>query len=746
MDTSFTQNRELSWLDFNERVLEEANDENVRLFERLKFFSIFGSNLEEFFMVRVGSLTDLSHLKKKAVDNKSGMTPEEQLSAIMKRCVDLYQKKDQVYEKLVDDLRREEIFIRKVSELDDKDRDFVEYYFDTKIEPILNFQVVDWVRPFPRLQNLSLNVIFALKQEGKKSGKKSGKKDKSEEDGKSYLGLIFVPDKINRYIKISNRTVVLIEDIIKEFGDKVFEKYICEDKYIMSLTRNADISYNDDDYEVDVDFRSYMKDMLRKRKRLHPVRLEVDEELDPELKELLMEKLMLKDENIFVTKSPVRAGFFFKLVGEMPEELKKNFMDPPFEPQNSYMVNPNLPMIGQIEEKDIFLSYPYESMDPIIKLLNEAAEDDSVVSIKITLYRIAEDSKIAQALIKAAENGKEVFVLMELRARFDEDNNILWSSRLEDAGCKIVYGFDNYKCHSKVLLITRIADEKISYITQVATGNYNEDTAKLYTDFSYMTANIEIGMDAKDLFDNIMIGNLDGDYNHLLVSPRSMQEGLDRLINEQIDRQEKYGDGYIRLKMNSISDRILIDKLSEASNKGVKIDMMVRGITCILPGIEGKTENISIYQIVGRFLEHHRIYQFGRGKEAKVYISSADFMTRNIRNRMEVAAPIYDEEIKNRIIWFMDIMFSDDVKIRKLQADATYTKLPNLTNTNAQETLIHNAIARAKEKEEKRVSHAINQTQPKEDVTRVEKNTTNDKKKPKEGFFKRLFRALRKNK
>lgn len=744
MDTSFTQNRELSWLDFNERVLEEANDENVRLFERLKFFSIFGSNLEEFFMVRVGSLTDLSHLKKKAVDNKSGMTPEEQLSAIMERCVDLYAKKDQVYDRLVDDLTTEDIYIKKVSDLDEKDRDFVEYYFDTKIEPILNFQVVDWVRPFPRLQNLSLNVIFTLHQEAKKSSKKSGKKDKAtkeekqDKDERAYLGLIFVPDKINRYIKISNKTIVLIEDIIKEFGDKVFEKYTCTDKYIMSLTRNADISYNDDDYEVDIDFRTYMKDMLKKRKRLHPVRLEVDSEFAPELKNLFMEKLTLKEENIFVTKSPLRAGFFFKLIGEMADDLKEKLLDPPFEPETSYMVNPTKKMIDQIEEKDIFLSYPYESMDPIINLLNEAAVDDSVVSIKITLYRIAKDSKIARALIKAAENGKEVFVLMELRARFDEDNNILWSSRLEDAGCKIVYGFDNYKCHSKVLLITRIANEKISYITQVATGNYNEDTAKLYTDFSYMTSNIEIGIDAKDLFDNIMIGNLDGDYNHLLVSPKSMQEGLDRLIDDQIDRQSKYGDGYIRLKMNSISDRILIDKLSEASNTGVKIDMMVRGITCILPGIEGKTENISIYQIVGRFLEHHRIYQFGRGKEAKVYISSADFMTRNIRNRMEVAVPIYNDEIKTRIMWFMDIMFSDDVKIRKLQADGTYTKLPNLTNSNAQEILIKNAIARAKEKEEKRVSHAINQVPPTEDEIKISKNDSKSIDKPKLCFFARL--------
>lgn len=738
MDTSFTQNRELSWLDFNERVLAEANDPEVNLFERLKFYSISDSNLEEFFMVRVGSLTDLSHLKKKAVDNKSNMTPEDQLDAIMKKCAILYEKKDKVYQRLVYDLEKEDIHIKKVADLDEKDKDFVEYYFDSKIEPILNFQVVDWVRPFPRLQNLSLNVIFSLKYHDRKEGKKN-KKNKS----KSYLGLIYVPDKIDRYIKISTKTIVLLEDIIKEFGEKVFEKYECTDKYTMSLTRNADIPYNDDDYEVDMDFRSYMKDILRRRKRLHPVRLEVDHELDLELKELLMEKLMLKEENIFVTKSPVRAGFIFKLVSTMPDDLKEKYMDKPFSPQKSYMVEDDRPMIDQIEDRDIILSYPYESMDPIIDLLNEAAEDDTVVSIKITLYRIAEDSKVAQALIKAAENGKEVFVLMELRARFDESNNLIWSSRLEDAGCKVVYGFDAYKCHSKVLLITRIEDEKISYISQVATGNYNEDTAKLYTDFSFLTSNIEIGIDAKELFDNIMIGNLEGDYKHLLVSPKSMQEGLDRLINEQIERQEKNKDGYIRLKMNSISDRKLIDKLKEASNKGVKIDMMVRGITCILPGIEGKTENIDIYQIVGRFLEHHRVYQFGKAENCKLYISSADFMTRNIRNRMEVAVPIEDKEIKVRILHFLDIMFADDVKIRKLQSDGSYKKVSESTGKNAQEQLIINAKARAEKAKEEKISKTSSHAIEKIDTERIEEKEKAVKEKNKEKEERSFLGKLR---
>lgn len=690
MDISFTQNRELSWLKFNERVLDEADDKKVELFERLKFFSIFDTNLEEFFMVRVGSLEDLTKFEKKAIDKKSNMTPEEQLDAIMLECKRLYKKKDRVYESIVDDFKKEGISIASVKDLDKKDYETVKYYFDSKIEPILNFQVVDWVRPFPRLPNLSINVIFNLL-----------KKDKN------YFGIIFVPDKIDRYLKVSQTSIVLIEDIIKEFGENVFDNYKCLSKHIISVTRNADISYDDDDYDVDLDYRSYMKDVLRRRKRLQPVRLELNEKIEKEVFDLLLKKLSLRKDRVFVTKSPMRGGFIYDMLEDMPQNLIDKYSYKPFSPQSPCMVDKNKPMIEQIEKKDILLSYPYESMDPVIRLLNEASEDKSVISIKITLYRIAKDSEIAKALIKAAENGKEVFVLMELRARFDENNNIIWSSRLENAGCKIVYGFDSYKCHSKVCLITRIKDEKIAYTSQVATGNYNEKTAKLYTDFSFMTSNYEIGRDVKEVFDNIMIGNLDGDYKHLLVSPRPMQEGLYKLIDEQVQRQKNSGDGYIRLKMNSISDRILIDKLSQASNEGVKIDLLVRGITCILPNIKNRTENIRISQIVGRFLEHHRVYQFGKKDSCKLYISSADFMTRNIRNRMEVACPIYQEDIKKRILDFLDIMFADDVKRRVLNSKGNYEKVQRKKGLIAQEEFIKLARKRASDKSYKKSSKTI---------------------------------------
>ncbi|MBM0046570.1 RNA degradosome polyphosphate kinase [Anaerococcus sp. mt242] len=728
-DISFTQNRELSWLKFDQRVLEEANDRDVPVLERLRFFSIFDTNLEEFFMVRVGSLTDFKNLKKKPIDSKSGMTSDEQLDAILSECVDLYKQKDQVYAQIVDELKVNGINLLKVSELNEKDKKSVEYYFNTKIEPILNFQVVDRVHPFPRLPNLALCLVFSLVAD-------------NDDESKS-VGLIQVPDKIKRYLKINDTTFVFIEDIIKEFGYQVFEGYEVENKSTISLTRNTDISYDDDDYDIDQDFRDYMKGKLKKRKRLHPVRLEIDNELSEQALDFLKSQFDLDRKNIFVTKSLMQAGFLFGLVEDLPENLIAKHTYDPFSPQASAMVDPNSPMMEQINEKDIFLSFPYESMDPVIRLLEEAADDESVVSIKITLYRIAHDSKIAKALIKASENGKDVIVLMELRARFDEDNNILWSSKLEDAGCKILYGFDNYKTHSKICLITKVdQNDNIQYITQVATGNYNEKTAKLYTDFSLMTSSGAIGLDAKDLFDNVMLGNLEGEYKNLMVSPKSMQDGLDKLIDDQIQIQKQGGQGYIRVKLNSISDRILIDKLSEASNEGVKIVMLVRGICCILPGVKNRTENIEIYSIVGRFLEHHRVYQFGQGENAKVYISSADFMTRNIRHRMEVAVPIFDDDIKKRILDFMDLMLSDDVKIRKLLSNGEYTKVQKVNNIDAQAVLVNNAKKRSINAEEKRAVEKVAQKNKRQHENQISEQRKNLKKE--KSYFRRILDIFRK--
>ena len=692
-DISFTQNRELSWLKFNERVLEEAADKSVELFERVKFFSIFDTNFEEFFMVRVGSLTDINDMKKKVIDNKTLMSTQEQIDCIMDESKRLYEKKDSVYEDLKQDLQKENVTICRVNELDDKEKRLVYYYFNSTIAPILSFQIVDRVHPFPQIPNLAIVVLFQLTSQSKNK--------------KQFMGLIQVPDKIKRYVKLSDTKVVLIEDIIREFGQEIFDNYDCTSKYILSVTRNADIEYDDEDLEFDDDYRSYMKKMIKLRKRLRPVRLEINEYPNEETKEFLLKNLNLTEHRMFVTKSPMRCGFLFDLVYDMPKNVIEKYTYEDFSPQESSMISKEKSVMEQVYDKDLFLSFPYESIDPFIRLLNEAAEDESVVSIKITIYRLAKDSEITKALIRAAENGKEVVVLMELRARFDEENNILWSSRLENAGCRIIYGFDHYKCHSKVCLITKIKDEKISYITQVGTGNYNEKTAKLYTDFSHMTTRQKIGEDAKELFDNFLLGKIDGEYKHLMVSPHSMQVGLDKLIDEQIEKAKVSEDGYIRLKMNSISDRKLIDKLSKASCKGVKIDLMVRGICCLVPGIKDKTENINVYQVVGRFLEHHRIYQFGKAENCKLYISSADFMTRNIRKRVEVAVPIYDDYIKHRILNFMDIMFADDTKIRKLNSDKSYSKVENTKNKNAQEILIdiakENSVKRNLQPDDNRV-------------------------------------------
>lgn len=721
---NFTQNRELSWLDFNKRVIEEATDKTVPVLERLKFLSIYDTNLEEFFMVRVGSLTDLSKLKKQAIDNKSNMTPAEQIDAILDKLVPMYEDKDIIYEDLLDDLADVGINIQKVSDLDDKDLDFCQVYFDTKIEPILSFQIIDRVHPLPRLANLSLSIIFDLVR----------KKNKKE-DSEGIIGIIYVPERLNRYVRISDKTYVLLEDIIKVCGARVFEGYKAKNAFVMSLTRNADISFDDDDYDVEEDFRTYMKGKLKKRKRLGPVRVEVDQALSVEDTVFLCNNFGISEKSIFVSKTPFQLGFIFDFIDSLPRQIRNENTYQKFSPMPKVGVDSHKPMIDQIEEKDIILSYPYESMDPLIRLLDEAATDPSVASIKITLYRIAKDSKIAESLIKAVENGKEVIVLMELRARFDEDNNIFWSSRLEEAGCKIIYGFDHYKCHSKVLLITRLVDGEISFITQLATGNYNEKTAKLYTDFSFMTSDQIIGQDAKDLFDNIMIGNLEGDYRKLMVSPKSMQIGLEKHIREEITKALNGEEGYIRLKMNSISDRGLIDLLQEASDAGVKIQMMVRGICCILPGIEKTTENIEVYQIVGRFLEHHRVYQFGKNKP-KVYISSADFMTRNIRNRVEVAAPIEDRDIKKYILDFLDLIFSDDVKLRKLGPDGKYSKVENLNNINSQEELMKKAIQDFKQS----TTYRENKLSNNHKILYASEEEKVGKKTSILGFFKNIFK------
>lgn len=706
-DISFTQNRELSWLLFNERVLEEAQDGRVPLLERLKFLSIFDSNLDEFFMVRVGSLTDLSMLNKRVIDNKSEMDQDEQLAAIMEQVKVLYQKKDYVFKDLRDQCRSRGFYAVESEELTEHEERNLRAYFENTVSPYLSYQIVDLTHPFPRIPNLGIVILYRLR--------------KKESDDGNCIGIIQVPPNLKRAIRLDKNKYILLEKVIEKYGAVLFESYHVEETYTMSLTRNADIAWDDEDYEFAEDYRSHMKKMLKKRKRLMPVRLELDRLPPKDVLDSLLKNLSLDPSRVFVTSSPVRLGYLFDIVEELAPLMGPDSVDAPFEPTPGRDVDEHLSMIEQIEKKDILLSYPYESMDPIIRLLDEAAKDPSVVSIKITLYRIAKNSKVAEKLIEAAENGKDVIVLMELRARFDEENNILWSSNLESAGCRVIYGFNKFKCHSKVLLITRVVDSKPVYTAQIATGNYNEKTAKLYTDFALMTAHQGIGRDVNRLFDNFLIGELNGSYDHLWVSPKSLPEGVEAAIDEEIEKVKNGEEGYVRLKMNSISDRKMIDKLSEASNAGVKVEMLVRGITCIVPKIPERTENISIYSVVGRFLEHHRIYQFGKGEEAKVYISSADFMTRNLRKRVEVACPVLDPAVKKRVLDFMDIMFKDDVKRRELLPSKRYVPVENKENFIAQDYLIKEAeeFSKKERREDKVVAIKSKREKPESFISRL---------------------------
>ena len=709
-DISFTQNRELSWLRFNERVLDEAQDGQVPLLERLKFLSIFDSNLDEFFMVRVGSLTDLSMLHKRVIDNKSMMDQDEQLAAIMEQVRILYQKKDYVYEDLRDQCRAKGYYAIESEEMTEHEEKILRPYFENTVSPYLSYQIVDLTHPFPHIPNLGIVIVYRLRKKG--------------DDDVSCMGIIQVPPNLNRTIRLDNNKYILLEKVIEKYGAGLFESYEVNDSYIMSVTRNADIDWDDEDYEFAEDYRSHMKKMLKKRKRLMPVRLELDRMPPRDLLDMLLAKLSLDESRVFVTQSPVRLGYLFGLVDELAPIMGPESVDPPFEPKNSRYVDEHKPMMAQVEAGDILLSYPYESMDPIIRLLDEAAKDPDVVSIKITLYRIAKNSMVAEKLMEAAENGKDVLVLMELRARFDEENNILWSANLEKAGCRVIYGFNKFKCHSKVLLITRVVGGKPKYMAQIATGNYNEKTAKLYSDFALITAHQGIGRDVNRLFDNFLIGELNGSYDYLWVSPKTLPEGVEAAIDKEIEKVKAGGEGYVRLKMNSISDREMIDKISEASNAGVTVDMMVRGISCIVPKVPERTENLSAYSLVGRFLEHHRIYQFGRGDDAEVYISSADFMTRNLRKRVEVACPILDPVIKGRVLDFMDTMFKDDVKRRELLPSKRYAHVENKENFIAQDYLMEEA-ARFERKEGEGKPAAI----------RSERKETG-------GFFARLMKKL----
>ena len=658
--TSCYDNRELSWLKFNVRVLEEARDSSVPLCERLLFSQIFQSNLDEFFMIRVGSLTDRVLVDDNKEDNKTGMTPKEQLEAIYRRVRELVPIKDETYFDTVKELEKIGVEHVKISSLTPEEEGYLRAYFNSEIRPLISPQVVDKRHPFPFLKNKEIYAVTHLES---KNSVKLG----IIPAGGSFPRIIPLPDK-------SRLRFLLAEDVILHYCGSVFENYRLLDKALIRITRNADINMEEGLYDHEVDLRQVMEELLKKRKKLAPVRLEISGKLGKEAVEYLCRQLELSNEQISQCTAPLDMGFIFSLRNRIEKAHPEMFFEP-VSPRLPATISPNIPMIQQILRRDIMLSYPYESIRPFIRLLNEAGNDPDVISIKITLYRVASNSKIVEALINAAENGKEVFVLVELRARFDEENNIEWSKRLERAGCKVMYGPENLKVHSKLMLITRKNGNELQHITQIGTGNYNEKTSELYTDLSLMTADPEIGEEAGTVFNALSIGNLVENTSHLLVAPLSLQNKIIDFIDGEIASARSGGEGYIGLKLNSLTDKVLIDKLIEASCAGVKIEMVIRGISCLVAGVSGLTENITVRSIVGRYLEHSRIYIFGKGDRQRIYISSADFMTRNTIRRVEVAAPVKSPELRKRVLHIFDIMMRDNVKARIQLPDGTYKRI-----------------------------------------------------------------------
>ena len=676
---SFTQNRELSWLRFNDRVLEEAMDATVPLLERLKFVSIFTSNLDEFFMIRVGSLFDLYHLTPDHEDLKSGMTPYQQLQAIYDSVRPLYQKRENCFFDIVRQLRVQGISYLSFNELSPEDIKFVKHYFKQSIAPILSPQIVDSHHPFPHLQNKVLHVAARLKYKGKET-----------------FGCVAVPSALPAVLYLPGNGVrfIRIVEIIQEYMDHLFPGYTCLERVQICITRNADISPQDDAVDDSGDFRELMQRMLGKRKRLAPVRLEVSSVISPELEAYLCHKISVEHHQIYMSKAPMDLSFAFELSGKLTEARRSILSYPGFTPQPLGSISSQERLLAHVQREDLLLSYPYESINPFLQLIREAANDPTVISIKITIYRLANKAKLVEYLCAAAENGKDVTVLIELRARFDEQHNIDWSERLEEAGCTVIYGFEEYKVHSKICLITRQDHGTIRYITQIGTGNYNEKTAGMYTDLSLITADPEIGQDANEFFKNMLIGNLNGTYHHLLVAPVSLKSTLLNLIDHEI---AKGSEGRILLKLNSVTDVDLMEKLRDASCAGVQITMIVRGICCILPGIPNETENIKVISIVGRFLEHSRVYCFGSGADEKMYISSADFMTRNTQRRVEVACPIRNDKCKNKIRNILHLCLSDNIRARVLQSDGTYRHVIEETAApmDCQQQLMADAIQSA---------------------------------------------------
>ncbi|MGI6221756.1 MAG: polyphosphate kinase 1 [Coriobacteriales bacterium] len=755
----FTQNRELSWLNFNKRVLEIGADPQTPLFEKLKFVSIFQSNLSEFFMIRVGGLHDLASLKKDVIDNKSGMTASEQLDAIYAECVPLEKLRDEVFADVESQLWHHDVRRFAWEGLNPEQRAFVEEYASKLVLPILSPQIIDPRHPFPHLQNGELYVVVQLTipadeedvpEQTKQEKKKKKGKPKVQKSAKQapLLGIIPVPTMVPRIVQLPGEHLdyMLMEEVIRHYAPIVFDMYDAGNAAVISVTRNADINPDDETYDDD-DYRKHMKKILKKRKRLAPVRLVEQGGLAPKLRKYFCKQLDLSEEKVFSITSPIDLSYVFKLEQMLTPDQQRELLYTPYAPIFSRDIDQERSMFDQIRENDILLSYPYDSIDPFLNLLKEASTDPEVISIKITLYRLANVSKVAEYLTTAADNGKDVVILMELRARFDEEANIGWAERFEEAGCTVLYGFEGYKVHTKICQITRRREKGVEFFTQLGTGNYNEKTAAQYTDLCLMTADGDIGFDGVEFFNNMAMGNLDGEYKKMLVAPISLKSSIMQLIDDEMEKVRAGGTGSIILKCNSVTDLDIINKLSEASQAGVQVEMIVRGICCILPGVEGETDNISVTSIVGRLLEHSRIYCFGEGDDMRIYLSSADLMTRNTERRVEIAFPVENASIRERVYNMLQVQLSDNERAQRLSSDGSYARVVAAEGeepVNAQSYFMQEAIQKAVwvQPEMEEVESVVAEETEEEPVAAEPEAPVSPEPK-KKGFFSRIGAAFR---
>lgn len=682
----YMMNRELSWLKFNERVLNEAGNPKVPLAERLTFVSIYQSNLDEFYRVRVGTLMDQMDVSEVVRENKTNMTSEEQVKAIIRATRELEEKKTVIYEQLMGELEPKGIRLINFNKLSAEEGKILEEYFDREIAPYLSANIVSKQQPFPFLKNKDIYAVALLEAKG----------------GKTRTAIIPCSNNVfRRLIDIPTRkgTFLLSEELILQFLPKFFKNYSVKEKSLIRVTRNADID-TEMIYDEDLDYRDAMENLIKERKRMNPVRMEFTGTLNKKMMHALCKTIHVEKEHVFRSEVPLDLSFVFAIQSYLKNTNAGELFYPRRTPRPTPQLNDKESLIPQILEKDVLLSYPFESMKSFINLLYEAAEDESVVSIKMTLYRLANKSQIVDALVEAAENGKEVVVLVELRARFDEENNIEYSRKLEEAGCRVIYGLNGYKVHSKLCLISRKTEQGVSYVTQIGTGNYNEKTSALYTDLSLITGNQEIGKEAAEVFAALLRGETVEETHLLLVAPKCLQNKVLDMIEEEIQHVKNGEEGYIGIKINSLTDKVVISKLVEASQAGVKIEMIVRGICCLIPGVKGYTENITVISIVGRFLEHSRIYRFGTKERENVYIASADFMTRNTLRRVEVAAPVLDERLKNQLDWMFETMMKDDEKGKCLTEKGIYVdRNLHVQKLNSQECFYEAAYANAEKRQ-----------------------------------------------